>query len=534
MQKYWNEVERLIHEEEVAGVPMKVYKERPSNISETLTESVKCYPDKIAVVHQNERLTYRQLQEQVNNAAYQLKYKYGVQKGDRIALLLMNGIPFVVSVYAILQLGAIAVPLNTKLKSQELKYMINNSGARMIIGNLEWWPNLKSVVEETNVEHVFITDTKIPEETKPYINLVNTSAETIIDEAVDEHDSAFIMYTSGTTGRPKGALISHFNMIHTALNYKYCYNLSSADNTVIAVPVFHITGLAAQLVPFIFLGGKAVLLSMFKPKEFLQTLQDEQITHVIASPTVYVMTLLDPDHETYDVSHLRVGGFGGAPMPSETLKALKKWVPAIELHNSYGLTETSSPVVIMPHEVQLQEIAAVGPTVPVAEVKVVDPDTKKELAPGEVGELLFKGPMVIQKYWENEEATTKAIKEGWFSSGDLGVVDEKGIITIKDRIKDMINRGGEKIYSVELEEVLYSNQKIMETAVVGVPDKTYGEVVKACVVPRKGEGLTVEEVRQWIRDRLAKYKVPTYVEIMDVLPRNPNGKVIKTELRYIP
>lgn len=533
MNSFWKEITPYVQEELISGVKMKTYKDRSQNINETLEASVKRFPNKVALVHGKERLTYQELYRKVNNVAYQLKNKYRVKKGDRIAFLLMNGTPFTIGVYAALKIGAIAVPLNTKLKSQELEFMLQNSGARILIANKEWWSNIDPILKNTELEKVFITDEEPPKESIPFSSIVEDYTEIEVQVEVNESDHAFIMYTSGTTGRPKGALITHRNMIHTILNYKYCYNLNEGDSTVIAVPVFHITGLAAQLMPLIYLGGKIVLMPMFKTKEFLEILQNEKITHVIASPTVFVMTMLDPIHQNYDVTNLRVVGFGGAPMPGETLRALKDWIPNIELHNTYGLTETTSPAVIMPNEHQLQQISAVGPPTPVTEFKIVDPETREELEWGKVGELLFKGPMVIQQYWQNVVATEKAIKDGWFSTGDLAKVDEQGFITIMDRIKDMINRGGEKIFSVEVEDVLYSNPKVMEVAIVGVPDQKYGEVVKACIVPREGEALTEEEVKGWVRDRLAKFKVPTYVEVMDLLPRNPNGKVVKTQLRYI-
>lgn len=531
----WEDILSLVQEESVNGVKMKAYKDRPQNMTETLRNSVERFPDKTALVHENERVTYKQLQEQVNRAAYQLKNQYGIAKGDRVAFLLMNGVPFVVGVYAVLQIGAIAVPLNTKLKSNELSFMLTNSGAKVIMSNREWWPNIEPILEQTAIESVFITDKGPPDGTMPFAKLVDRPAGNEGIEQVGEHDNAFIMYTSGTTGRPKGALITHFNMIHTMLNYKNCYDLTSNDSTIIAVPVFHITGLAAQLTTFIFLGGKIALMPMFKSKQFLELLQNEKITHVIASPTVYVMTLQDPDLKKYDVSHFRVGAFGGAPMPGKTLKSLKEWIPDIELHNAYGLTETTSgPATTMPNEHQLKHISSVGVLSPVTEAKVVDVDTRKELENGKVGELLFKGPMMIQEYWNNEEATQRAISDGWFSTEDLAVIDEDVFVTIMDRIKDVINRGGEKVFSVEVEDVLYSNQKVLEAAIVGVPDDKYGEVVKTCIVPCEGETITEDEVKDWVKDRLAKFKVPEYVEFVDALPKNPNGKVVKTELRYIP
>lgn len=517
------------------GVTMKAYRERPASLVETLQRSANTFPNKVALVHGKDRITYAQLRQKVNDVASTLKHIYGIGKGDTVGLLLMNGIPFVISMYATLQIGAIAVPLNTKLKSDELYYMLDDANAKVVITNEEWWPQIAVIKDKLNVKAFFVTSNQVPEGTISFASLLNNASSKFIFEEISEDDPAFIMYTSGTTGRPKGALISHRNMVHTCLNYTYCYRLTSDDSTLIAVPVFHITGLAAQLMTFIYLGGKTVLMPMFQPNQFLQLLEKEKITHVIASPTVYVMTLMEEDYLNYDVSNWRVCAFGGAPMPAETLQALKSWVPELELHNTYGLTETTSPATIMPDEHQHRKVQSVGVPTPVTEAKVVDPATRRELSTNEVGELLFKGPMVIGKYWNNEKATKETIIDGWLATGDLASIDEEGFITIMDRIKDMINRGGEKIYSVEVEDVLYSHPSILEAAIVGVEDQKYGEVVKACVVvkPRE-ESLTEYAVKEWIAERLAKYKVPAYVEFLEQLPRNPNGKVIKTALRYIP
>ncbi|MFA8438770.1 class I adenylate-forming enzyme family protein [Pueribacillus sp. YX66] len=513
---------------------MKTYRNRPSSLVATLKQSAERFPNKVALVHGNDRVTYAELNQKVNNVAYTLKHSYGIQKGDTVALLLMNGIPFVISVYAALQIGAIAVPLNTKLKSNELFYMIENSNAKVLMTNEEWWPQVEVIKEKLKIEAIFVTNIRPPKGTISFASLVNNVADEDVFESISEDDAAFIMYTSGTTGKPKGALISHRNMLHTCLNYTYCYRLTSDDSTLIAVPVFHITGLAAQLMTFIYLGGKTVLMPMFHPNQFLQLLEREKITHVIASPTVYVMTLMEKNDMKYDVSNWRVCAFGGAPMPVETLQALKSWVPSLELHNTYGLTETTSPATIMPDGHQLRKIQSVGVLTPVTEAKVVDPMTRRELPTNEIGELLFKGPMVIEKYWNNEKATKETIIDGWLATGDLAYMDEEGFITIMDRMKDMINRGGEKIYSVEVEDVLYSHPSILEAAIVGVEDKKYGEIVKACIVVKPNKFLTEADVKQWISKHLAKYKVPAYVEFFEQLPRNPNGKVIKTALRYVP
>lgn len=517
----------------VNDISLQVYRDRPKTLTETFENSAAQFPEKVALVHGEQRITYGELRQQVHNMAYQLRHVYGIQKGDRVALLLMNGIPFVVSVYAVLQIGAIAVPLNTKLKAQELEYMLQHSTATMLITNPEWWLGLSPLLKQIQVKYLFVTGDEEFAGAIPFRYLIEESAAEVVQETISEHDPAFIMYTSGTTGRPKGAVNTHTNMIHTAMNYAMCFGLTAEDSTLVAVPLFHITGLAAQLCLFIYLGGKIALMPMFKPDHFLQLLQDERITHVMASPTVYVITMMQPDYKAYDTAHLRYAVFGGAPMPAETVKMLLEWNPSLHLHNAYGLTETTSPSTLMPHQHQVRKLHTVGIPVPVGEVKIVDPETQQELSVGETGELLVKGPMVIRQYWQNEAATQQAINDGWLSTGDLAMLDEEGFVTIKDRIKDMINRGGEKIYSVEVEDVLYANTKVMEAAIVGVPDSTYGEVVKAYVVPRMGETLTEAEIKQWIAERLAKYKVPAYVEFLEALPRNPNGKVIKTMLRTV-
>ena len=531
---YWEKIEQLVTVETVNGITQKAYRNRPSSLVETFESSVERFPNQAALVHEAERVTYAELNEKVNQAAYALKHVYGIQKGDTVALLLMNGIPFAISVYAILKIGAIAVPLNTKLKSTELLGMLKDANVKTVISNEEWWPQIEAIKDKLSINEFFITSANPPAGTVSFDSLFNDGFGQTVNEDIFEQDPAFIMYTSGTTGKPKGALITHRNMIHTCLNYTYCYRLTNFDSTLIAVPVFHITGLAAQLMTFIYLGGKIVLMSKFQPNQFLSLLEKEKVSHVIASPTVYTMTLMERDYKNYNLSNWRVCAFGGAPMPVDTLIELKRWVPSLEFHNTYGLTETTSPATIMPDEHQHRKIHSVGVPTPVTEVKVVDPDTRQELGTNEIGELMFKGPMVIEKYWNNEKATEESIVNGWLATGDLALIDEEGFITIMDRIKDMINRGGEKIYSVEVEDALYSHPSILEAAIVGVPDKQYGEVVKACIVVKPNETLTEEEVKNWISKRLAKYKVPAYVEFLEQLPRNPNGKVMKNLLRYIP
>jgi long-chain acyl-CoA synthetase len=270
----------------------------------------------------------------------------------------------------------------------------------------------------------------------------------------------------------------------------------------------------------------------FDAGEALRLLATEGITHLIAAPTVYVMLMSRPDYRAVPLPRLRVLGYGGAPMPSDTVRQLRQWLPAARLHNTYGLTETASPATCLADADALRRIDTVGRPVPVGECRTVDPASGRETATDEVGELWVRGPMVVAGYWGNPAETAAAIVEdGWLRTGDLAAIDAEGYVTIRDRIKDVINRGGEKVYCVEVEEALCAHPGVLEAAVVGLPDPVYGEKVKACVVARPGTCLEADDVRAWARARLARFKTPEVVEVLDALPRNPNGKVMKALLR---
>ncbi|WP_051273743.1 class I adenylate-forming enzyme family protein [Desulfotruncus alcoholivorax] len=520
-----------IVEETINGVTVNTYADRPKSVIETLQNSARLFPDKEALVAGSERITYGELNRRVNNMAYALRTRYGIKKGDRVAILLTNGIPFVISLYAVAQLGGICVPLNTRLKSSELEFMLNNSGSSLLVLNDSWWVNIEPIKSSIgNCREFFVVGQEIAG-TRSFTELIDSDAPEVVTEQIDEHDVALIMYTSGTTGLPKGAMNTNFNVIHTMISYKRIYDLTPDDRTVIAVPLFHVTGLYAQLLTYINLGCTIALLPMYKTDEMLRILEEEKITSMIVVPTIYVMMLMHPEHKNYDLSNLRVAGFGGAPMSGETVKMLEEWLPGIELHNTYGLTEIASPGTCMPKEDAMRKLGSIGLPFPVNKCKIVDPVTGEELPPNTEGELLINSPNLTPGYWQNQEATAKAIIDGWLHTGDIAKIDEEGYVYIMDRIKDMINRGGEKIFCVEVEDVLYSNSKVMEAAVVGVPDEVFGEVVKACIVPRPGATLTEEEVQDWVRERLAKYKVPKFVQFLTELPKNPNGKVMKNVLR---
>ncbi len=517
-------VEEVHHGRRVRCYPS----DRPRSLTELLERAAARFPDREAVVTSPERVSWRELRDRVRRLAAGLHARHRIKPGDRIGLLLMNGLSFCLAVFACAQLGAVAVTLNTKLRSRELEYMLRHSGARLVLANAQFWPQLEPIREALPAEACYVPGGG-PSGARP-LEEVDAGPEALPAVTPGEDDTAFIMYTSGTTGLPKGAEGTHGGIVNSAISYQRCMALGGDERTLVAVPLFHVTGLIAQLLTMAYLGGTTVVMPTFNAAEALRLLDAERITHMIAAPTVFVMMMMEPGYRERGRS-LRVLGYGGAPVPPDTVRALREWLPGARLHNAYGMTETCSPTTILPDADALGRVSSVGLPIPTAEVRTADPETGTDCAAGEVGELWIRGPMVAPRYWANPEATAAIMGDGWLRSGDLAKIDADGYVTIMDRIKDMINRGGEKIFCLEVEDVLCAHPDVLEAAVVGVPDPVYGEVVKACLVPRPGRCIDPAEVRQWVGARLAKFKVPRDVEVLEALPRNPNGKVIKSALR---
>jgi len=301
--------------------------------------------------------------------------------------------------------------------------------------------------------------------------------------------------------------------------------------TLIAVPLFHVTGLIGQLMHMVLIGGTNVLMSRYQTEPFIRTIVKEKITSLFNVPTIYVMMMSHPLFHQYEYPYVKTIAYGGAPMPNETIRQLRKYFPNAVLHNAYGATETSSPTTIMPRKYPDSKIDSVGLPVPVADVKVVN-EQMEECPVNEAGELLIKGPMVVEGYWNNPEANRSSFVDGYWKSGDMARIDEDGYVYIMDRKKDMINRGGEKIFSVEVENALYNHPAVLEAAVVGIPDPIFGEQVKAFVVMKEDMNVSEEEIKTFLAERLADYKVPKEVEFIRELPRNPGGKVMKGQLKF--
>jgi acyl-CoA synthetase (AMP-forming)/AMP-acid ligase II len=505
----------------------RVYAHRTKNLAELLANTVAKYGDLEAIITTDSRLTYKQFASLVDHVSSDLYHKYGMRKGDRVALMLRNGWEFSVSFFALVKLGAIAVPLNIAYKGEEAAFQLNDSGSVMLILD----PEFRDVIDEIRPEirkmrSICVTDTE------EFQELLKEKEYTAVNVQVDEMDSAVIMYTSGTTGRPKGAVLSHKGLIAEATCVAELLDWHAGrDKHLCPVPLFHVTGLVMNFCGSVYAGIPLMFMKRFNAVDALKVIEEEKITTMIGVPTIMWLMLNVPEFDHYNLRSFRCFAAGGSAAPEELLKACREKLPGFELCPGYGLTEVCGmTLTTISLEDALSHKGSVGRTIPLIEAKVVD-SSERELPLGEAGELLMRGCQALKEYWNNPEATRKTIVDGWVHTGDVAKMDKEGYVYILDRIKDMINRGGEKIWSLEVENVLYRNRKVLEAAAVGVPDPIFGEEVKAVLVLKPGAKATPEEIQEFCRRYLAKYKVPKYVEFRDALPRNPAGKVIKGELK---
>jgi long-chain acyl-CoA synthetase len=519
-----------VGEEIIDGVRLDVYQNRPRTLPEIFQHTVERGPKHEALVYEEKRISYGELAQMVDNLAFQWKEKYGLGRGDRVMLLLRNTPEFVTSFFTASQIGAISVPTNTRLKAPEIDYILQDCQPSILVVEPELWERVSQVKDHArNLLAIFITGTEGVAGAHLFSDVIRRLTTQKIHLPATEEDVNSILYTSGTTGSPKGAMLCHRNFIANSMNCQALCHLSSQDKLLIMAPMFHVTALNSQLIKIIHAGATGVLMRAFKTEDILDTVEREQITEMTGVPAMYSMMLQSPSVDRRNLTSLRYCGYGGAPAPVELIKTLKEKFPSWRLRNVYGLTEASSWVTMLPHEETTTRPDSVGLPVPVARLKIVD-DQGKEVPQGEVGEVLIKGPNIFKGYWGKPEATAESLKEGWLYTGDLGRFDEEGYLYVVDRKKEMVIRGGENVYCIEVENVLYQHPKVAEAAVTGAPDPIYGEVVKAAVVLKKSQQATEGEIQQFCKKFLADYKVPKFVCFIDELPRNPAGKVIKKAL----
>ncbi len=504
------------------------FADRPPHLDALFRAAVAANPDGEAQVLGAERMTYRQLDGLVDHVAGNLA-ALGIGRGDRVALSLANRLEFLPLVLACARLGAISVPLNVRMRRPENDYVLRHSGARLLVHEAELAAEVPEGLPE--LEFRFTCGGAVPG-VRPFTDLAVPTAPPP-EAAIGEEDVCTLLYTSGTTGRPKGAMLTHLNIVHSAMHYEGCLGYRAGDRAILAVPASHVTGLVAVFAAMLRVAGCTILMPAFRAHAFLELAAAERCTNAILVPAMYSLCLMDPDFDRFDLSAWSIGGYGGAPMPEAVIAELARRLPGLTLVNAYGATETTSPATIMPPGCTSGHADSVGVTVPCGEIVVMDEDGR-EVSAGEPGEIWIGGPMVVPGYWRDPEATAAAFAGGFWKSGDLGSIDAEGYVRIFDRLKDMINRAGYKVYSVEVENVLMGHPEVAEAAVIGRPDPVLGERVHAIVVPRAEAapaGLP-ERLRAFCMERLSDYKVPeSFTVSPQALPRNANGKVLKAALR---
>src|SRR6266516_1219720 len=526
LERAWlGTVLRMRHERHYGDRIVRCFVERPKNAYDLLREAVVHNGEGEAIVCGNERLTYRELESVVEQCAAGLQMA-GIGKGDRVAMLLGNGVAFPIVLFSTLRIGAIAVPMSGREQVQGLAYMLTDSGAKLLVCDADLADRLPDPQDTPAISQSIAVDP-----TAPFATMRLLAATAGCPPAVvDEEDTAIILYTSGTTGRPKGAMLSHLGICHSALHYECCMALTSNDRSIVAVPMSHVTGVIALIAAMVRAAAALIVMPAFKAGEFLELAANERMTHSLMVPAMYNLCLLDPAFEAARYSEWRVGGYGGAPMAPSTIARFAQMLPRLSLMNAYGSTETTSPVTMMPPSETCARPDSVGCAVPCADILVMD-DDGREVAVGEQGELWLGGPMVVKGYWDDPAATTESFVGGYWRSGDIGSRDAEGYVRVFDRKKDMINRGGYKIYSIEVENALMSFPGVVEAAAVTQPCPVLGERVHAFVVVSDAS-LQPADLKRHCANLLADYKVPEIFTLRDQpLPRNANGKILKRNLR---
>ena len=506
---------------------VRCFAERPTSLHSMLEDSARRTPQGEALVCGEQRMTWQELREQSARLAAGMAQR-GVKAGERVAMLIGNRIEFVTTLFAIAHLGAISVPLSVREQTPGLAFMLNQCGAAMLVHESELGDRLPSAGDLPALR-VRVSVAGACAGSERYEALALAPATLPVAE-VGQEDVASIMYTSGTTGSPKGAALTHLGMAHSVMHYRVAMGLGAQDCSIAAVPLSHVTGLVALVATMAHSGAKLCIMPAFKAEEFLLLAERERMTHTLMVPAMYNLCLLRADFGALDLSSWRVGAYGGAPMPVASIERMAQALPDLALMNCYGSTESTSPATLMPQGQSDAHSDTVGRCLACAEIAVFD-DDGREVATGSLGEIWIKGPMVVKDYWNNPEATALNFTGGYWHSGDLGSIDADGYVKVVDRKKDMINRGGFKIYTIEVENALYAHAGVLECAVVARPCPVLGERVHAFVTARE-PGLQAAALKAHCATLLSDYKVPEAFSIsLQPLPHNANGKLVKRALR---
>jgi fatty-acyl-CoA synthase len=490
-----------------------------------LTRRASLTPSRPALVFEGETWSYADFNRRANALAHGLR-ALGVNHGDRVAYLDLNHPDFFLTMFATAKLGAIFVPLNFRLTPPELSFIIGDAGVHTLIHDQAFAGAVDEIRAEIPCRELVC---RVPRPgVRAFDELLRDQGGGELDNQVSTDDVAVIMYTSGTTGRPKGAMLTHGNLLWNNINAGLAFDISVDDRTLVCAPLFHIGGLNVTPLIAFMKGAEVVLMRAFDPGVVLDLIPRHRITTMFGVPAMFLFMSQHPAFAGTDLSSIRYFLCGGAPVPEALIRLYGG--RGISFAQGYGLTETAPFVTLVPVDRALDKVGSAGLPPFFTDVRLVD-DAGRDVPTGERGEVVVRGPNVMKGYWNRPEATADAIVDGWFHTGDVATRDEEGYFYIVDRKKDMIISGGENIYPAEVEDCLYQHPDIAEAAVIGLPDSRWGETVLAIIVPKPGTSLGEQDIIDFTQGRLARYKQPRRVVFIEALPRNPAGKVLKFELR---
>jgi len=511
------------------------------NTTEFLMISNAICPDNDSIVFEGKRYTFSQLNERVNRIGNAL-LKLGVKQGDRVAMLQVNTNQCVETYFAVAKIGAIYVPLNFRAKGNELTYMLNSSESETIFVGERYIDLVNSIKSELNTVKNFISLDSPCDGMLYYEDIISEANPDDIFTEIGDDDTTILMYTAGTTGFPKGVMLSHNSFSIYVLENVSPADPETREGNILTVPLYHVAGIQAMMAAIY--GGRTLIMErQFEAGEWMELVEKEKANRAMMVPTMVKQLMDHPDFSKHDLSSLRVITYGAAPMPLEVIKKAVELFPGVSFINAFGQTETASTITTLSpedhnitgteeeKEKKLKRLSSIGRPMSDVEMKIID-EEGNDLPVGEVGEIVARGPRVMSGYWKDEEKTDKTIdKDGWVHTGDMGYMDEDGYFFLAGRATDMIIRAGENISPEEVEGVLLSHPKVDDGAVIGVPDEEWGEVPMAVVVVKKGEEATAEEIMEYCRANLASFKRPRSVVFTEELPRNQMGKILKRELR---
>ncbi|MGG1674328.1 class I adenylate-forming enzyme family protein [Neobacillus sp. NRS-1170] len=499
------------------------------DIGSTLARHARCIPDKIAIYFRDKSYSYDRFNCEVNRIANGLLYE-GVKKGDKVALMMKNSDMYIFVFYAILKVGAVAVPVNFRLTSKEIGYILDDSDSSMVFFDEEYDETIYKATEGNKKITAAISVGIRTAPGQKRLDEIITDNESNPSVQVDEWDDAEILYTSGTTGLPKGVLLDHHRVLHVAFRQIIMYKLQSGDNLLHLAPLFHSGQLNVFMIPSTFMGCTQVVHETFEPVEVLKAIDKYKISLFFGVPTMYNFLLQVSEREKNDLTSVTRCCYGAAPMPVALIDKAIDMFGTDQFYNLCGLTEGGpGGIALLPSD-HKEKLGTSGKAHQNDEALVVN-DFGEQIKPGEIGELILRCESIMKEYYKKPEETFKTLRNGWLYTGDLATIDEDGYITLVDRKKDMIISGGENVYSTEVEHALYKHPSILEAAVIGVPDEVWGEKVAAVVVPKNSTKLDHEELISFLRSELAGYKVPRLIFEYKEIPRNASGKVLKYKLR---